>query len=422
MKKLLSIFLILALSIGFQGCGKNEISNSGENKKITLTMWHIWSQKTEDSNSVIIENVVDQWNKNHPNIQIKLESAENERYKTKIKTAAATNELPDIFYSWGGGFLKPLVDTEKLLPLNEYLNSNTIKEVKDGVLNNVTYNNKIYGLPLTFSIGTFYCNTELFEKAGIKIPDTYDELLYAVKKFREKGITPLLVGEQDKWTGIMYYDILALREVGIQSSKDALNGNDRDNVFLKAAYKLKELIDLGAFDEASLRLMRDESEILFKEGKIPMYYTGNWLIGELQGENSKVKDKIVVKTFPIIKGGKGNNKEFLGGASDYLMVNNDTKYKKEAVEAIEFICKNVSKQYYEFGSGLPAWKDTYNEKNVNKLSKELKHISDNGNYMLYWDIYLGEKNGNKHKDLVYKLFQKSITPEEFAREMNNLEE
>ncbi|GFZ33889.1 solute-binding protein [Clostridium zeae] len=422
MKKLFSIFIITMLVISLQGCNDKKVNDLNGDSKITLKMWHIWAQKSQDNNSIIIEDVIKEWNKNHPKIQIEVESVESEKYKTKLKTASATNELPDIFYSWGGGFSEPLIESGRVLPLNNYLENGVLNELNDNMLGNVTYKDKIYGLPLTFSVGTFYVNTELFNTADIKIPDNYDEFLAAVKAFRKKGMTPLLVGEQDRWTGMLYYDILALRESGLEESKKALSGYDDSDVFLKAAKRLEELVDLDAFDEESLKYMRDESEMLFKKGKIPMYYTGNWLAGEIQAENSLIKDKVMIKTFPLINSGKGSNQEFLGGAADYLMVSNNCKNRKEAVEAIEYVCKNISKKYYEFGSGLPAWKDNYDETKINKLSKELKKLTENGKYLLYWDIYLGEEKGDKHKELVYKLFQHKISPEEFAKDMKKLEE
>ncbi|ADL52304.1 extracellular solute-binding protein [Clostridium cellulovorans] len=422
MKKLISVFLILLFFLSLQGCYKNTENNFSKSQKITLKMWHIWAQRSQDNNSIIIGDIINQWNKNNPNVQIEVESVENEKYKTKLKTAFATNELPDIFYSWGGNFSKPLIDSGKVLAINEYLDNSVMDELNEGMLSNVTYYDKIYGLPLTFSVGTFYINTQLFEEANIKIPDNYDEFLDVVKAFRQKGITPLLVGEQDKWTGTLYYDILALRDGGIEGCKSALSGNDKSNIYLNAANRLKELIDIEAFDESNIRAMRDESEVFFKQGKVAMYFTGNWLTGEIQAETSLIKDKIMVKTFPIMTDGKGNNNEFLGGAVDYLMVSTNSPYKDEAVQAIKFICKNLSKNYYEFGSGLPAWKYDYDETNVNKLSKELRKMTENGKYLLYWDIYLGEEKGNKHKELVYKLFQKKISSEEFAEEMKKLEE
>ncbi|WP_160673765.1 extracellular solute-binding protein [Clostridium sp. C8-1-8] len=422
MRKLLSVFLIFIFTSIFIGCDKEKVNDLNKTQKITLKLWHIWAQKSQDNNSIIIEDVINKWNKDNPKVQIEVESVESEKYKTKLKTASATNELPDIFYSWGGGFSEPMIDSGRVLALNKFLDKDITNQLNENMLDNVTYKNKVYGLPLTFSVGTFYLNEELFKKANIKIPNDYDELLEAVNAFRNDGITPLLVGEQDKWTGMLYYDILALREGGMEGCKKALSSGDTNNLYLKAAQRLKQLVDLGAFDEFSLKAMRDESELLFKQGKVPMYYTGNWLAGEIQADNSPIKDKVIVKTFPLMNKSAEGEDDFLGGPADFLMVNSETKYKEQAVKALEYLCKTISDRYYEFGSGLPAWKYTGDETNVNKLSKQLRNLTASGKYLLYWDIYLGEEKGNKHKELVYKLFQKKISPEQFANEMKNLEE
>ncbi|WP_242982114.1 MULTISPECIES: extracellular solute-binding protein [unclassified Clostridium] len=412
---------MLIFIANLSGCSLSEKNNAENQGKITLTMWHIWSQTTIDANGKIVQDTVEEWNKANPNVQIKVEAVENERYKAKIKTAFATNELPDIFYSWGGGFSKPFIESGKVLNLNEYLDEETKDKINKGMLNNITYDNSIYGLPMTLSVGTFYCNTKLFSEANIKIPDNYDEFIDAVKAFKNKGITPLLVGEKDNWTGILYYDMLALREGGIGGVSDSNTGTERSNSILKAAYKLKELVDLKAFNESSWELTRDESEMLFKRGEIPMYFTGNWFIGELKNAEPSVRDNVIVKTFPVMKEGKGTSKEFLGGAVDHLMISNNSKYKKEAVAAAEFIAEEVSKKYYEFGSGLPAWNYTDDASNINKLSKELEGLTENASYSLYGDIYLGEEKGNKHKELVLELFKGQISPEDFAKEMEKIE-
>lgn len=415
------VCIMLILLINLDSCSLDNKNNMGNKEKVTLTMWHIWSQTSEEGTGKILEDTVDEWNKLNPDVQIKVETVENERYKTKIKTAFATNELPDIFYSWGGGFSKPFIESGKVLNLNEYIDNDTESKINKDMLNNVSYGDNIYGLPLTLSVGTFYCNKKLFQEANIKMPDNYNEFLDAIKAFKEKGITPLLVGEKDTWTGMLYYDVLALREGGIGGNGDAHTGVDKQDTILKAAYRLKELIDLKAFNESNLELTRDESETLFKQGKIPMYFTGNWLIGELNNTEPSLKDNVVVKEFPMIKEGKGNDKEFLGGAVDYLMISNNSKYKKEAVDAVKFISETVSKRYFESGAGLPAWKYNGDRSGINNLSKELENLTRNASYSLYWDIYLGEEKGNIHKELVQRLFKGQISPEDFAKEMENIE-
>ena len=365
--------MILIFLVSLSGCSSDYKNNTENKEKITLTMWHIWSQNTMDANGKIVQDIVEKWNKDNPNVQIKVEAVENERYKAKIKTAFAVNELPDIFYAWGGGFSKPFIESGKVLNISPYLDNDVKARINKGMLNNVTYDNNV-------SVGTFYCNTKLFSEEKKKIPNNYDEVLEAIKAFKSKGITPLLVGEKDSWTGLLYYDMLALREGGIGGDYDVYTGTNKSDTILKAAYRLKELIDLKAFNESSLELTRDESEILFKTGKIPMYYTGNWFIGELGNAKPDVRDNVIVKEFPVIKEGKGNSKEFLGGAVDHLMISNNSKHQKEAVDAAIFITEAMSSRYYEFGSGLPAWNYDYDESNINRLSKELKGLTENASY------------------------------------------
>lgn len=422
MKRIVLFPIILIFLVNLSSCSLDNANKIDNKEKITLTMWHIWSQTSNDANGKVLKDTIEEWNRANPYVQIKVEAVENERYKAKIKTAFAVNELPDIFYAWGGGFSKPFIESGEVLNLNQYLSKDTESKINKEMPNNVTYNNNIYGLPMTLSVGTFYCNKKLFSEADVKIPDNYDEFLAAIKVFKNKGITPLLVGEKDTWTGMCYYDMLALREGGIGGISDSHKGTSKSDTILKAAYRLKQLIDMKAFNESALQLTRDESETLFKQGKIPMYYTGNWFIGELKNAEVSVRDNVIVKEFPLIKGGNGNKKEFLGGASEYLMVGNNSKYKKEAVDAAEFIAETVSKKYYEFGSGLPTWNYLDDKSNINKLSKDLEDLTENASYSLYSDIYLGEEKGNIYKELVHRLFKGQISPEDFTKEMENIQQ
>ncbi|MDV4149327.1 extracellular solute-binding protein [Clostridium sp. AL.422] len=414
MKKVSIFFTIIVLLTNIYGCGEKNIES--EKDPITLTMWHIWTQKSNNTNGSILEGVIEEWNKNNPQVQIRSEVVENTRYKTKIKTAVATNELPDIFFSWGRGFSKPFIESGKVLSLDSYIDNDLKNKMKPNMFDNAQYNGEIYGIPITLSIGTFYYNKKLFDESGIDIPKNYDELLYAIKTFSDKGIIPLGASRIDNWTSMLYYDILALQEGGKDGVEKALNGDNYD-LLLKVAIKMKDLVRSGAFKEKDIDLNRDELEMKFKNGEVAMYYTGNWFIGDL--ESSLVKDDIVIGNFP----GSETNSDtsiFMGGPNDHLMISNECEYKEEAFEAIKFISQRVSEEFLEFGAGLPVWEDIEEDEGINRLSKELKELTSDSTYFLYWDIYLGEEKGDIHKKLVDRLINDEITPEEFAEIMSNL--
>lgn len=420
--KISALLMTAMLSTSLIGCGSksSDSASVGGNQKITLKFWHIWTSDT-DSNKQNVEAVIKEWNAANPNVQIESEGTENEAYKTKIKTAISANEAPDVFVTWGAGFSQPFIDAGKVLPLDDYIKDGTKDKLLTGTLTYLTYNNKVYGLPYTSDIGILYMNKDLFEANNVKMPETYDELLTAVKTFKAKGLTPMAVGEKDKWPGMFYYDALALREGGAKLSNDALNkkASFEDPVFVNAASKLKELIDAGAFNPAALGLTRDESEVPFLQGKIPMYYNGSWLGGTIDQANSAVKGKVVAMNFPALSGGKADKNEVLGGAIGGFMVNADTKYKNEATKACKYIAENISKKLYATGAGIPTWKVDVDQSKLSPLTQQIVDIAkkSTGN-VVWWDSYLTGADADVHKDLVAQIFGKQITPEQFAKQMN----
>lgn len=52
----------------------------------------------------------------------------------------------------------------------------------DGIFDRLTYDGKIMAVPTNFAAACVYYNTELFEKAGVEVPTTYDELIDVCKK------------------------------------------------------------------------------------------------------------------------------------------------------------------------------------------------------------------------------------------------
>ncbi len=105
MKKKLALLLTAALA-----AGTLVIPASADEAK-TLTMWTIATEG--DANYQAYQNAIADYEEEHPDVTIEMESFENESYKTKIKAAVAANELPDIYFTWGGGFSSAFVEAGK---------------------------------------------------------------------------------------------------------------------------------------------------------------------------------------------------------------------------------------------------------------------------------------------------------------------
>lgn len=440
MKRIVAFALVLLLALTSAACsGSDAVNNTAgqagnaggpaepanvAEDAITLTLWHIFPSSSDPFKSVVDEAVA-KWNAENPTVQVKMEATENEAYKTKLKTAAAANELPDVFFSWGAGFSKPFAEGGKLLALDEYINDGTRDELLEGSLANLSYDGKVYGLPYTMYVGTFFVNQELFDQHGIKVPETYDELLEAVKAFRAKGIDPIAVGGKDLWPSMFYHNALALREGGAELSINALNGEAsfEDPAFVRAAEKLQELARADAFMKGYMGITRDESEAVFITGTIPMYYNGSWVAVTLDSDDSAVKGKIRVMNFPMVEGADGRENEWIGGIVDTFMVSANTKYPEESVRFLKYLTKFMSDEGYKVGAGLPTWKTTeIDESAINPLLKDVVEMTKSATGIVPpWDVYLEGQQAEAHKNLVAELLADKITPEEFSAKMEALE-
>lgn len=389
--------------------------SSAPAEKITLTFWNNYTNDTQHT----MADTIQEWNTNHPDVQIDASATENNAYKIKIKTAIAGNEAPDIIYTWAGGFTQPFVDAGKILPLDNYLSDGTKDKMLTGALTNITYNGKVYGLTYNQQAGALYVNNDLFTQYSVKVPTTFDELLEAVKAFKSKGLVPMAVGEKDQWPGMWYYDMIALREAGAQPTLDALNKKASYNQasFIGAAKKLEDLVDAGAFAPDALSVTRDESVAQFTQGKIPMYFGGNF---DAQVIDDSLKGHVSAVRFPLIPDGKGVATEYLGGGADALCVNAGTKYPDQAVEAVKFLAENFSSRMYLTGGGLPEWKyDSIDQSKIDPLSKQIMDdiVTGSTGSVPAWDLFLMGNDAQTHLDLVQSLFGKQITPEDFGKQM-----
>ena len=441
--KVLSLLIVSVLVLGLVACGgkteapadtkadstqaaaepAKEETTAEVKEPVTLKLWHMWVSDGDGNKKpfeVVLKHVAEQL----PDVKLEIDGVDNESYKTKIKTAIAANEAPDIFFTWAAGFAKPFVDSGKVLCLDDYM-----ADIKDkllaGITQNFTYDGKVYGLPLQMQAGALYCNTELFDTNGVKIPETYEELLAAVKAFNAKGITPMTCGAKDKWPAMWYYDILALRTAGAQLSNDALlkKASFDSPEFTDAAAKMDELAKAGAFGKNALGLSWDESTLAFSEGKAAMIFNGPWVAGIAEGETSKVKGKVKAVKFPAISTGKGTMTEYFGGSGDGFMISANTVDKDAAVKTVKFICEDMARESYLAGAGMPGWKVTIDDSKVAPLLKQLVEMTkDATGWVLWWDVFLEGADADVHKNLVTEVLAGKRTPADYSKEMQKLNE
>lgn len=414
-KKMLGLLLPLTLAAGMlTGCGGEE--NSSDEK--TLTLWSIATESDNMHSSYL--KAIEEWEEKHEGYKIKFETFENQSYKTKIKSAVAANELPDIFFTFGGGFSQPFAESGKVLPLDDYY-ENYKDLLPEAALKNQTYDGTIYGSTFTTPVSMMFYNKNIFEENNIKVPATYDELLTAVSTLKDAGITPIATSVKDTWVLGMLHDGLTLKSAGATKLQNALLKQEgqsyNDSDMLQSAKAIVELKEKGAFEEGATGLSNDEAVQPFLDGQAGMFFTGSWLGGDI---NTKSYDKEAfgVAPIPVLNSENSSLSDFMGGASDTFMVAKSTKYPEVACDAAFEIAKYISKNAYLEGVAIPAWKVDYDDSEVEPMTKEIAGYTTEANsFTLWFDTLLPAEDANKYLELLQQLYTGGITPEEYVKAM-----
>ena len=183
------LLLVVGLLVFLTAC-----MPSADSGKKTLTFWHIGVGEER----TILEEAVKRFEKKHPDVKVEIVVHQNDAYKTKLPVAMGGGNPPDIFHSWGGGWLGEFVEAGQVYDLTDKVDADRFAPT---ALEAATYDGKIMGLPLAMDMVPVWYNKEVFEKYGVKPPKTWDELMQAIETFKKNGVIPIALANKTKWTG-----------------------------------------------------------------------------------------------------------------------------------------------------------------------------------------------------------------------------
>lgn len=359
--KWLNLALAGTLTLGLAACGSGSASNGGsgasnapaatkdaaKSGKVTITFQNIYPDPTDPKNG-LMKKIVAAYEAEHPNIKIELDSLNTDQQKLKLKTQAASNEVPDITIVNPSAQMKPYVDAKLLAPLNDMVEQNGLKGTfQDGILDYYTFDKNLYALPDGNNIAVVFYNKELFTQAGVKVPNTFEELVSVVKTLKEKKITPMAIGEKDTWTGsFLFMNMLLRTNGGPGFLSDVLAGKKtfEDPAFIDAIDSFQTLVQAGAFQDGATSFDYNAGENLFKTGKAAMYFMGTWATGGI--ETSSVSGKVGVFKFPTINA-KGNANEFMLAPGSGFAVSANSKHLKETKDFLNYFMLNFPKEAFK---------------------------------------------------------------------------
>lgn len=283
----------------------------------------LWDHQTDaESGRAMVKDAIARFEADHPGVTIRHVATKNDSYKVKLQVAMAANDEPDIFMSWGGGGLESYVDAGKVYDMTDMLvDSGWIDRFIPAGMGSVTFNERYYGIPvISISGAVFGYRPSMFEKYGLEVPETWDEMIEVSKVFIDNGVTPFALANATKWTGSLYYMYLVDRIGGPGTFDKAFRreGSFADEPFIKAGEMIQEMVKMGAFPTGVNGLREDQGQarLLLYTDHAAMYLMLQSAYSLMQAENPAVAEELDVFRFPMVEGGKGNPTNMIGSAGN----------------------------------------------------------------------------------------------------------
>jgi raffinose/stachyose/melibiose transport system substrate-binding protein len=415
---------------GPQGSG----SSTGGSGSGGATYWFLTGQPQQG----IREAQVKRFNDANSGTQLKTTEFQNDAFKQKIKTAIGAGQGPTLIWGWGGGGLKSYVDAGQVEDLTSWFGQNAAlkNQIFPSAFGAATVNGKIYAMPVeTTTPIVLYWNKTVFDKVGAQPPQSWADIMNLVPKFNDKGIAPFSLGGQSRWTNMMWLEFLFDRIGGSEVFQNIFDGQKNawsQPASLQALDEMQKLVKANGFIKGFSSITADSNAdlALLYTGKAAMMLHGAWTYGTMKsaGGNFVTGGNLGYMNFPPVDGGKGDPSDTVGNPGQYLSISS------KASQADKDVAKKFLSTSTLDSSSVDAWVQSGSIPVVTSAKDKLASITDKNdaawlsfvydtsskakNFAQSWDQALSPTAAETLLDNIAKLFQLSISPQQFATSMN----
>ncbi|MBR5684111.1 MAG: extracellular solute-binding protein [Ruminococcus sp.] len=402
------------------GSANNNATNAGNSAKkddVQEITWMFWDDldATEDLISLGYKQTIERFNKDYEGkYRVKPITTNLEEYYNKLNALVSAGETPDVFIVSPGPQLTDYVEPGVAAPLDEYLNKDGWKDTftSDAVFTQQTYDGKIYAVPLNTAAACCFYNTEMFEKAGAKVPTNWDEMITACDKLKTAGYTPVTISAGTAWCLSMVAGYLCEAEgVSLPKLADG-SASWEDGKLENVGNKLVEFSKY--FQRTAAGDTNDVATANFYNEEAAILIQGSWVIGQINGSNPEFESKCGVFQFPGV--------ERIIAKSDSLCMSSSTKNPEAAAALIKYFTDDTAQKYTaEKGGKIPVTKVQYDE---SVAPKQLSYVMDvfkgaKGTFGFYNESMPTTETGAHFDDTMVAVFLGDMTPAEAAKDMED---
>ncbi|MCH9276538.1 extracellular solute-binding protein [Bifidobacterium amazonense] len=342
--------MLLVSGCGSSAAGGNDDSSSSSPVKLTFSGWvpHI-------------EDAVDLWNEENPDIQVEFKRIANDamkNYSSQIEAGVASDIL-----QVSGDALVDLVIEQQVQDISKYVNDKsslfTESDWQSGV-----FGDGVYGVPQDSCPTALMYRKDIFEQYGVSVPKTWDEYLDAARKLHSANpdvyITAFTPNEASLFIQDFYQEGGTLYDVDGDTWKVMLDSGASQTV----ADRYQTLIDEGLVKIVDMWTPDFWSAV--NDGTIASFNYQAWFPVLIEENAPDLSGKWAVTQSPSDSGnGPSSN---VGGGLNTIPVT--SKHPEEASEFITWLNSDEKALdiLIEKGGLFPAAKAGLENETLNKTS------------------------------------------------------
>ncbi len=278
----------------------------------------------------------------NPKVEIEVMAETDQGVKDKLRVLAASNTLPDVYFSWAGDFTKKFVRGDLARDLTADVSGEWKDSFTPAALEAYTYDDKLYGVPFTLDAKYIVFNNKLFADNDVAVPTTFEELLAACDTFKAKGVAdPMAFGNQFGWPAIHFMTQLNAYFVPpetLAKDYDPATGEFTDPGYLQALEAFAD-INTHCLTPGANGISHENAQANFLNSVAPMHYIEAvefQVLTEAGGAPADLAANWDFMKLPAPATTPGDAGA-LTGAPDGFLVNQGTEHPDIAVDFLKYL-------------------------------------------------------------------------------------
>lgn len=261
----------------------------------------------------------------------------------KITTVGLANAIlsgkePDIALSLAPEDVIDFAMRGKVLELSDYIKNlprDYMEQFTDNIWDLFRYKNNIYAMPITQEFYVLFYRTDIFEKLGLEVPDTWDDFYKVLRELQRNnfsvGIQESSSGTPGISAGIMFYESLLFQNGEEYYADNMTKVNFESNGGKKAFLDWVELYKSYGLD------VDYDATSRFRSGEMPLIVSGFSFFNTISTVAPEISSRWEMAPFPALVDKNGNLNRATASSGSGTMILKSAKERGKADEAFEFV-------------------------------------------------------------------------------------